>query len=433
MWKPGAIAFALAALSVWGQSNPPAQQQKPAPSAPTHWGYYEPKPAPQPAQAPAKPAAEAKSTAPAAQTTSQGGDTSGNRPPIASTTSQSGGGAAGGGSNSQMVSVPDINGGSKSLVDQDTETVKLDDKTTRTTTRIYGQDADGNRRVIAIEQTDSTDLGGGKSKSVMTRTQRDTNGNFDLTKREVGETAPSGPNSSVTNITVFTPGVNGALAAVQQLQQVDRKGASQDQTTTTMKISDGNGGWTTGKITDTTVNKQAKDQQTQEEKVYTPDADGKLALSRRVVTRDWKTSSGQQRQQVDTYSAGPAGAIGATGGGLSLVQRVTTVKTAKPDGTVETREQTEARPVGLTSDTLRITGAVVEVDTPTKAGPMATQRTVFADDGNNHLQQISVFTGQQPAPAPAAPPEAKAAPAAKPPASKAPAAAPKNDQKKPGS
>lgn len=423
-----AMVCSLAAGPARAQSGSQQPAKPPTPSAPTHWGYYEPKPAPQPAQqAPGKPAA------PAAKTTSQGGDTSGNRPPVTVSSSQSGGGAGGAaGSGSQLVTVPGINGGSQPLVDQDTQTIKLDDKTTRTVTKIYGQGPDGNRQLITIDQTDKTDLGAGKSKSVSTRSDRDANGNFALTKRKESETVPTGPNSSVTHITVFQPGINQTLAPTQKIEQVDSTSASQNRTTTTTSISDGNGGWTTGNVTDTTTNKQGKDQQTQDEKVYTPDADGKLVLSRRVVTRDWKAANGQQQQETDTYATPQGGTMGAPGGGLSLMQRLTTVKTTKPDGTIETRQQTEQRSLVSPNGGLQITGAVVETATPTKGGTMATQTSVFADDGNNHLRQISVFAGEQPAPQ-AAVPAAKTPPAKTPAAAKAPAPAKQATQKKPGS
>jgi hypothetical protein len=421
------MVCSLAAAPAWAQSSSQqAPAKPPTSSAPSHWGYYEPKPAPQPAQQ-----AAAKPAAPAGKTTSRGGDTSGNHPPLSVSTSQAGGGAGGaGGGGSQLVTVPGINGGSRSLVDQDTETVKLDDKTTRTTTKIYGQGPDGNRQLIAIEQTDKTDLGGGKSKSVSTRTDLDANGNFDLTKRQESETVPTGPNSSVTNTTVYQPGINGALAATQKIQQMDTTSPTQDRTKTSLSVADGNGGWTPGKVTDTTVNKQGKGQQTQDEKTYTPNADGNLTLTRQVVTRNWKAANGQEHEETDTYGTPLTGTIGS--GALSLMQRTSTVKTTKPDGTIETREQTEQRSIVSPEGGLQITGAVVETATPTAGGKMATQTTVFADDGNHHLQQISVFGGEQPAPQPAAP-AAKAPPAKTPPATKAAPAAKPAAQKKPSS
>lgn len=416
----GLLALAAAAQ---GQSQAPA---KPAPAAPTHWGYYEPPPAPPPA---AKPATKPE---PSGKSTLQGAQTSGNQ--LQTTVDSTRGGGGGGAASSQVVSVPGINGGSKTLVDQDTQTVQVDANTTRTIKRTYGQGPDGQRQLVAVEQTDITTLGDGKSKEISTLTQRNLDGNFDLIRRTVGETVPAGPDSTRTNLTVFTPGMAGAMTPAQKIEKVQRTGKTETSATTTELVPDGNGGWMTSRKTATVVQQQEGGQQTEDKKIFAPDANGNLTLAQRQVTKDWKADDGQEHQEVSTYGPAPAGTLTQTGTNLVLTSRVTQVKATQADGVVKITEQSEQRSTTSTSGQMQVTGSVIEIDSPTKAGPVSVRRSVYANDGNGQLQQISVFGGEHPQPTqPAVTPENKApgATSAKP--GKAPAKKPGPGKDKPNS
>jgi hypothetical protein len=395
-FKLGMLGFGLAAglltlTPAWSQSQ-----------APTHWGWYTPKPVQNPA--PRQKAGSARTTnqpanpsTPPATTTMQGGDTSGNRP--AQTVSSSSSTGPGGEVQTQVVSVPGINGGSKTLVDQETQTIQLNANTTRTITKIYGQGADGNRELIGVNQTDTTDLGDGKSKSVTKQSHLDVNNQMTVTREVDSETVPSGPNSSTTNATVLTPGAEGQMTPSQKMLEVERKGKNSTQTTSTLMMPDVNGGWTTTQKTDTVVSSQPNGQQTENKKVYTVNADGNLSVSQQVVTQSWKDKkTGQEHQEVSTYATTPGGTMGPNGVGLSLVQRVSTVKSVKPNGTIETQQTyQQSSPVSM-SQGLKITGQVIKVATPTKSGALSTSETVYTDNGNGQLQQVSAFTGQEPKP-----------------------------------
>ena len=302
-----------------------------------------------PAQKPGKPST----------TTTEGGGTSAGQSPVTSTTTKTASGAE-----IQKVSVPGVNGGARTLVDQETETTQLNANTTRTTTKIYGQDAEGNRQLIGIDQTDTTDLGNGKSRAVSTYSERDQNNQFDVTRRKVSETVPSGPDTQTTNVSVFTAAgeASGQLALSQKIHEVTHTGKDSERTTSTLMRPDGNGGWAPTQRTETTVQKQAGDAKTEEKNLYLIDANGKLSLTQKVVTHDWKAKDGQQHQVVSTYVTPPGGTLnGAAGGGLDLMQQVTTIKTVRPDGKIETRQQTSERSLVSPSEGLKVTGAVVEV------------------------------------------------------------------------
>jgi hypothetical protein len=381
----------LAAVPVCVQSAQSPSQSKPASSAPAHWGWFEPKaaPTPQKAGAPATQKPGKPST-----TTTMGGGTSAGQSPVTTTVTKTPGGA-----DVQTVTVPGINGGSRSLVDQVTETTRLNANTTRTTTKIYGQDADGNRQLIGIKQTDTTDLGDGKSRSVTNDSQLDNNGQMNVTRREVSETVPTGPNSETTNVSVFTAAgqASGQLALSQKMREVKRKTKDGEHTVSTLSRPDENGSWATTQKTETTTTKGAGGATTEQKNLYEINADGKLSLSQSVITHDWKAKDGQEHQTVSTYMNPPGATL--NGGGLQLMQQVSTVKTVKPDGTIVTHQQTAERSLVSPSQGLQVTGAVVETATPTKSGMMRTQQTVYGADGNGQLQQITVFGGEQPAPA----------------------------------
>lgn len=387
-----ALAAVPAVARAQGQSQSPS---KPATSAPTHWGWYEPKPAPAPAPkkgAPKKGAPAQKPQKPST-TTSVGGGTAAGQAPVTSTVTKTAAGAE-----VQQVSVPGVSGGARTLVDQQTETTRLNAHTTRTTTKIYGQDTDGNRRLIAVRQTDKTDLGGGKSREVTNYSERDQNDQFGVTRRTVSETVPTGPHSETTNVSVFTPAgeASGQMALSQKIHEVTHKRKDGERTVSTLSRPDGNGSWAPTRKTETTVQKHADGTKTEEKNLYLTDANGTISLSQRVVTRDWKAKDGKEHKTVSTYVTPPGATMTARGGGLELMQRVSTVKTVKKDGTIETRQQTAQRSLVAPSEGLKISGAVVDVASPTKSGTMRTQRTVYGENGNGQLQQVTVFGGEQP-------------------------------------
>jgi hypothetical protein len=394
--EAGVAVAALSAVPALALAQGQSQSQsKSTAQAPTHWGWYEPKAAPTPAAAPKKGAPAQKPQKPST-TTSVGGGTAAGQSPVTSTVTKTAGGAE-----VQQVSVPGVNGGARTLVDQQTETTRVNANTTRTTTKIYGQGPDGNRQLIAIHQTETTDLGSGKSREVTTDSERDQNDQFDVTRRQVSDTVPTGPNSTTTNISVFTAAgeASGQMALSQKIHEVTHKTKDGEQTVSTLSRPDENGGWAPTRKTETAVQKHADGSKTEEKNLYLTDADGRISLSQRVVTRDWKAKDGKEHQVVSTYVTPPGATMTAQGGGLELMQQTSTVKTVKPDGTIETHQQTAKRSLVSPSEGLKVSGAVVDVATPTKSGAMQTRQTVYGENGNGQLQQITVFGGEQPAPA----------------------------------
>jgi hypothetical protein len=405
----------LAAVPVQAQSSSQSKsssQAKPAESGPSHWGWFVPKPPKKPtakspakaghpgAQAGAAPGQAGKKPEPLKKSVSVGGSTPGGRPPVTTTVTQTGT-PGGPGTRTEQISIPGINGGSQSLVDQRTQTIKVNDHTTRTITKIYSQGPNSDHELIGVQKTDTTDLGGGKSRAVSTYSKIDADGRFRVERREVSNTNPTGPHSSVTHTTVFRAVTSGQMEPSQKIVQTNRSGKNTDHMVRTVLTPDVNGGWVTNKKTVTVVDKQGKGKQTEEKTLYAPDANGNLTVAKRVVTRDWKAKDGKDHQEVSTYEATQGGTLTRQGAGLTLMQRVNTVKTTKTDGTVHTRQQTEERSLVSPSEGLKVTGAVISVSKPTN-GEMKTHTTVLNDDGNGYLRQVSVFSGQQPKPEPAA-------------------------------
>jgi hypothetical protein len=183
----------------------------------------------------------------------------------------------------------------------------------------------------------------------------------------------------------------------QKIHEVTQKTKDGERTVSTLSRADENGGWTPTRKTETTTGQNGGGTKTEEKNLYLIDANGKLSLTRSVVTRSWKAKDGKEHQVVSTYMTPPGGTLSA--GKLDLMQQVTTVKTVKPDGTIVTSQQTADQSLVSPSQGLQISGAVVDVATPTKSGEMQTQQTVYGADSNGQLQQITVFGGEQPAPA----------------------------------
>jgi hypothetical protein len=359
MWRLKGAVVAGFSLSVvvplWGQ---------------THWGFYTPRDQKKPVAA----GREIRSTD-GLQVTEAGRVADSDTPAV------------------RRVSVPSINGGTRTLVDEETEVVPSGPGMQRRIHRIYGQDPDGRRQLIAVEETTVRTLASGKVETVTTYSQRDANGRFALARREISTTIPRAPGRSHTETVVLVPGPYGALAPQLRFLEDEEHDGQVSRSRRERLVPDGNGRWVPNQMTET-IKQSQNGAEVTEERLYAVDANGALTLARRTVDRKQSGPEGTGREEQDVYMVAPGSEVGAQGGGLVLMQRTRTLRTRTPTGEVVTRQQIEERSPVAMAEGLRVTGAVVEVEHRAPDGTVRSQQTVLATDGNQQLRTVRVFEKQ---------------------------------------
>jgi hypothetical protein len=133
---------------------------------------------------------------------------------------------------------------------------------------------------------------------------------------------------------------------------------------------------------------EAKDRWT-EEKVFRPDAEGKLGQISRVVSQETESTSGEKHRVVETYSIDVPGTT--RDGGLNLVERKTSTESSNSNGERATEQKVEQVNPGDPRSGLRVS---VLVDGKIVPGPSGEQSTVTirARDENGNFGIVSVDT-----------------------------------------
>ncbi|GEM_PF-1980712 len=360
MWRTGPVVVVAVCVCVvtplWSQ---------------THWGFYTP---PDQKKPPATAVRETRS--PDGLRVTEAGRIAGSDTPAV-----------------RRVSVPSINGGTRTLVDEETEVVPSGSGMERRIHRIYGQDPDGRRQLIAIEESTVRTLANGKVETVTSYSQRDANGRFTLARREVSTTVPRGSGQSHTETVVLVPGPYGALAPQVRFIEDQEQNGQVSRSRRERLVPDGNGRWVPNQMTET-IKQNQNGAEVTEERLYAIDASGALALARRTVDRTQAGPEGTAREEQDIYMVPPGSEAGTPGGGLVLMQRTRTVRTRTPSGDWVTRQQVEERSPVAMAEGLRVTGAVVEVEHRAPDGTVKSQQTVLATDGNQQLRTVRIFEKQ---------------------------------------
>lgn len=153
-----------------------------------------------------------------------------------------------------------------------------------------------------------------------------------------------------------------------------------------------NGGWQVGEVREGTIKDDGKDQ-TKDERVLRPGADGNLAVVERTVSKESRNAAGEKRGTVETYSNNLPGS--PVDNSLHLNQRVTTVQRKSGDGGQSTEKQVEQRNPGQPSDSLQVTQEAIDIVKPGAGGTTRQTRTLRSLDSNGSLGVLSVDTRKQ--------------------------------------
>jgi len=273
--------------------------------------------------------------------------------------------------------------------DIEKETVQVDATTVRTTTRTFGRDFDGAKKLVQVTEEEKHTLPGGDSNVVRSTSNPDVDGKLQLVQRQIEETKRISKDVEMTNTTVMLPSVNGGLAPALKVQERRNRGAN--DTVESQKITqlpDGAGNWQVGEIRHATTRQEGENRST-EERVSRPDSEGKIGEVSRTVSRESESASGERRNTVETYSVDVPGS--ARDGSLHLVERATTAQRTSSTGQQTTEQQVEQLNPGDPGAGLRVTTLTTDTVRPGPSGAQAT-RTIQVRGANGSFGVVSVDT-----------------------------------------
>jgi hypothetical protein len=275
--------------------------------------------------------------------------------------------------------------------DIEKETVQMDATSVRTTTRIFGRDANGAKTLVQVTEEEKHTLPGGDSNVVRTISNPDGNGTLQLIQRQIEETKRTSADVEETKTTMMLPSANGGLAPAMKVQERRQRGANDTvESQQTTLLPDGAGNWQVSEIRQaTTTNNGSTKGNSTDERISRRDAEGKLGQVSRTVSSESESAPGEKRDTVETYSVDVPGSAGD--GSLHLVERAITAQRTSSTGQQTTEQQVERPTPGDPGSSLRVTILTTDTVRPGSSGAQAT-RTVQERDANGSLGVVFVDT-----------------------------------------
>jgi hypothetical protein len=275
--------------------------------------------------------------------------------------------------------------------DIETETVKVNSTTTRTTTRTFGRDSNSQKTLVQVREEETRTSPGGDSSVTRVVSNPDANGRLQPVQREIEHTKKISDNVEETKRTVLLPGINGDLAPAMQVEERRTHGANDTvESQKTTSLPDGSGNWQVNETRHTTTRHDGSNSRT-EERISRVDPDGKLNEVSRTVSTESETVPGEKHTTTETYSVDVPGS--ARDGSLHLVQRETTAQRTSTTGQQTTQHEVEQPDPGDPGAGLRVTILTTDTQHPGSSGSKST-RTIQALDPNGSLTVVSVDTAK---------------------------------------
>lgn len=272
--------------------------------------------------------------------------------------------------------------------DTETETIQVNDSTTRTVVRAYTWDANGRKQLAHVTEEDAQTTSSGDKQVTRTTSNVDVNGALQVSQREVANTTQSSPETQETKTTLYQADGNGGFSTLGQTRELEKRNPDHSvEVKKTTLVPDGNGNWQVGEVKEQTIKDDGKNRTT-EERVSRSDVNGKLSEVSHTVGQETETPAGEKSSTVDTYSSQLPGSAG--NGTLQLKRRVTTIQ--KKDATGENAEEhVEERNLGNPSDALQVKAKTKYTVHYAAAGTEQTKTTQVRDSAGN-FSAVSVGT-----------------------------------------
>jgi hypothetical protein len=242
---------------------------------------------------------------------------------------------------------------------------------------------------VQVTEEEKHILPGDDSNIVRVTYNPDVNGRLQPVQREIVETKRIEKDLEETNTTVMLTSINGGLAPASKTHELRKRAANDTvETEKTTWLPDLNGKWQLSEIRQNAATQGTKDRSI-EEKVFRPDAEGKLGQISRVVSQESESTSGEKRSVVETYSIDVPGTT--RDGSLHLVERKTSTESSISTGERATKQKVEQTNPGDPGSGLRVS---VLVDGRIVPGPSGEQSavTIRARDSNENFGIVSVDT-----------------------------------------
>jgi hypothetical protein len=316
----------------------------------------------------------------------------------------------------QTLEAKGINGGTQLYGQTQTETLKVNATTTRITTRHYITGPEGNKVLNSVTVEEKRELPDGGQSVVRSDSSPDANGALQVTRREVQETSRTAPDVRTTNTTLFLPSPNGGFAPSVRTHEVQKQvQPGTTEYTRSVSLQDGSGNWQVNEIRQGTIEK-AGDTETKRESVSRLNADGKMALAEKTLSKETR-NDGEQHKQVQTFSTSMNGVTAYPDGQMHLDREVTTVTRTNPGGQQVTTESVDQRSQASPSGPLRpgqrtlditstgLEGVKQQTVTIESASPNGGMETVWVDTkATTGAAPVTVDTSKPAAQKPATPP-----------------------------
>ncbi|HLK33350.1 MAG TPA: hypothetical protein VKT29_09685 [Terriglobales bacterium] len=291
----------------------------------------------------------------------------------------------------QTLETKGINGENQVYGQTETETVKVDANTTRTTTRHYVTNSDGEKIINSVTVEEKHELSDGGEHVVRTVSSPDANGGMQVTQREIQETDQTSPDVRTTNATVFLPGADGALAPSTRTHEVEKQvQPGVTEYTKSVSLQDGNGNWQINEVRQGTIEK-AGETETKKENVSRLNADGRMALAEHTVTTETK-NNGEQRKDVQKFSTSIGGTTADPDGQMHLDSQTTTVMRTGPGGEQVKEERVEQRSTAAPDEGLRPSQHVIDITRTDLNGAQQQRQTIESVDPNGGMGVVWVDT-----------------------------------------
>jgi hypothetical protein len=275
------------------------------------------------------------------------------------------------------------------------ESVRVDANTIRTVERTYGTGPDGQKVLVQQTQEESQSLPGGEQKVARTTSSPDANGKLQVVRRELEDSRQVSTGVRETNTTVYSANGNGGMSAAVQVHERETQASDGSvQFSKSTQLADGAGHWNVSEVRQGTIKPEGGQASRKEEDILRPDADGKLAVVERKVSKQ-SSAAGETRATNETYSTNVPGQAGNEG--LQLVQRESTVQ-RNASGRASTVRQVEGANPGNPGDGLRVTQQAIDIVHPDGRGSAEQKSTVatFGPDGQGHTALVDIGNTSNP-------------------------------------
>jgi len=272
------------------------------------------------------------------------------------------------------------------------ESVRVNDTTVRNVERSYGRTSDGQRTLTQETQEESRSFPDGARRVNRTISNPDGNGGLQVVQRALIDSKQISRGVRETNTTLFSADGSGGLAATVRVNERERQtDATNVEFTKSTSLLDGAGHWTVSEVREGTTRQEAGGARTKEERVLRPDANGKMVVAERTVSKESAAGPGEKSDITETYSTNVPGQAGDEG--LRLVRRESTVQRTSASGARSTMERVEQSNPGDPGAGLHLTQEAIDIVRPGTNGMAAQSKTILSPDSNGQVKAVWIDMG----------------------------------------